>query len=182
MNETDVLLRARMYLELLAQGVDPISGAPLPPGCFSDPERLSRCFCYVSGVLGKVIDNGGVVGQKVRHKKFWLSPEQRACVILSPEPVRMVEFIELLYRAAADPDMKKLSAAKISEHLMVRGFVMKEQTPEGGSRKVPTEAGRQLGLSTKWSSGRDGEYLSILYDINAQRYLLDQLDLILEGK
>lgn len=182
MTELDILLRARMYMELLAQGVDPVSGQPLPQGCGLDQERLSRCFSYVSGVLGKVIDNGGFVGQRVRTKKFYLSPEQRACVPVTPYPVRISEFIDSLYRVAADPDMKKLSATKVLDHLIAAGFLMKQATAEGGTQKVPTEAGLRLGLSAKMCSSRDGDYLGVFYDAEAQRYLLEHLDQIMEGK
>lgn len=182
MTELDIMLRARMYMDLLAQGVDPVSGQPLPQGCGLDQERLGRCFSYVSGVLGKVIDNGGSVGKRVRMKKFYLSPEQRGCVPVTPYPVRISEFIDSLYRVAADPDMKKLSAAKVVDHLIAGGFLMKQTKAEGGTQKVPTETGLRLGLSTKMCSSRDGDYLGVFYDAQAQRYLLEHLDQIMEGK
>lgn len=59
MQEMDKLKRARMYMEKLAEGIDPITDMELPSDTVLNNVRLSRCFCYVAGVLGKLIDAGG---------------------------------------------------------------------------------------------------------------------------
>lgn len=175
MTDLEVLQRARMYMELLAQGIDPVSGSPMSGGGFADPVRMGRCFSYVSGVLGKVIENGGYVGQWVRNKEFYLTPEQRASVPISVEPVRMRDFIETLYQAAGDREMKKISAVRISDWLVAQELLVKEMGPDGKMRRVPTERGRHVGLMVRERDGRDGPYQAVYYDSNAQRFLLDHL-------
>ena len=179
MTELETMQRAKMYLDLLAQGVDPITGRPLPGGCGLDQARLGRCFSYVSGVLEKIIANGGAVGTPVRTQPFRLTAEQRARVRLSEFPMTVSEWINALYLAAANPEMKKLSAVAVTDWLVSRGMMARQTDENGRAQRLPTENGRQLGISTKTRQGSDGEYQAVFYDLNAQRFLLDNLDAIL---
>ena len=180
MTELETMQRAKMYLDLLARGTDPITGRPLPADCGLDNARLARCFSYVSGVLDKVIANGGVVGAPVRYVPFDLPPQRRANVVLSREPVTVTQWIDALHRAAENPEMKKLRAVAVSEWLVSQGLMVKQTSPEGRTQRVPTEQGRRLGISTKTRQSRDGEYLAVFYDLNAQRFLMDNLDTIID--
>ena len=62
MTELETVQRAKMYMDKLAQGIDPISGQELPEDSALNNVRLARCFFYVSGILEQVIQNGGQVG------------------------------------------------------------------------------------------------------------------------
>ena len=70
MTELEMMQRAKMYMDNLAQGIDPISNQELPEDTVLNNVRLARCFFYVSGLLGKVIDNGGVIGGKPQLQPF----------------------------------------------------------------------------------------------------------------
>lgn len=52
MTELEIMQRAKMYLDKMAQGIDPISGQPVPDSDCICQERISKCLTYVSGVLG----------------------------------------------------------------------------------------------------------------------------------
>ena len=76
MTELETLERAKMYMEKLANGINPIDGSLIPDEDIVNNVRLSRCFFYVADVLRKVIDNGGVASQKKSKKEarmFFLS-------------------------------------------------------------------------------------------------------------
>ena len=179
MTELETMQRAKMYLDQLARGVDPITGQPLPMGCGLDQARLGRCFTYVSGVLDKIIANGGVVGTPVRSQPFRLTPQQRSAVRLSEFPMTVSEWINAVYLAAANPEMKKLSAVSVTDWLVSRGMMTKITGETGRAQRLPTENGKRLGISTKTRQGSDGEYQAVFYDLNAQRFMLDNLDAII---
>ena len=80
MTELETMQRAKMYMDKLARGIDPISDQPLPGDTALNQARLSRCFAYVSDVLGRVIANGGSVGAAPRLNPFAITPEQLAMV------------------------------------------------------------------------------------------------------
>ena len=179
MTELETMQRAKMYMDQLAQGIDPISGQEVPQDSVLNNLRLARCFFYVSGVLDQVIRNGGQVST-ARKAEFSITPEQLAQVQIAPHPIRITEFADTLLQAVDSKTMKRLSAVKITNWLTQKGFMTKESTPDGKNRRVPTDLGRKLGMTTQLRQSPDGEYLAIYYDSDAQRFLLDNLYAILQ--
>ena len=65
MTELETMQRAKMYLDKLAQGINPITDEEVPEDSVLNNVRLARCFFYVSGVLDQLIANGQVATQYV---------------------------------------------------------------------------------------------------------------------
>ena len=87
MTELETLERAKMYMEKLANGVNPIDGTMIPDEDVVNNVRLSRCFFYVADVLRQVIENGGAVSQKKSKKEpFEISVEKRASFAFEADP------------------------------------------------------------------------------------------------
>ena len=59
MEEMEMLARAKMYMDKLANGINPITDEEVAEDDAVNNVRLSRCFFYVADVLQKVIENGG---------------------------------------------------------------------------------------------------------------------------
>ncbi len=175
MTELETMQRAKMYMEKLAQGIDPITGQELPEDSALNNVRLARCFFYVSDVLGQVIANGGVIGGKPRLQPFAITEQQLARVRISQEPVRVTQLVEMIGTAVENPQMKKLSTTAITDWLLEKGFLEKQTTPDGKSRRVPTDSGRMIGLFTETRQGQYGEYLAVFYNAEAQQFVLDNL-------
>ena len=175
MTELETMQRAKMYMDKLARGIDPITDRPLPGDTALNQQRLSRCFAYVSDVLGRVIANGGSVGSSTRTQPFAITPEQLAMVQLSREPVTVSWLIDSLANAVNNPDMRRLSATVITNWLLGQGFLEKQTTPDGKNTRVPTPKGQSIGLTSETRQGREGEYQMVLYDLGAQRFVLDHL-------
>ena len=181
MTELETMQRAKMYLDKLAQGIDPITNQEIRDDSVLNNVRLARCFFYVSDVLGQVIANGGVVGSRTKTLDFAITPEQLAGVRIPEYPVRITEFTEALSQAVNNPDMKRLNAGKITDWLISKGLVVKETGADGKMHRVPTDRGRQMGMSTRLRQTRDGEYQAVYYDATMQRFLLDHLSEIMAG-
>ena len=75
MTELEIMQRAKVYMEKLAQGIDPISDQEIPEDSVLNNVRLARCFFYVSGVLEQVIANGGRV-VSTPQKDFSITDEE----------------------------------------------------------------------------------------------------------
>ena len=116
MTELETMQRAKMYLDKLAQGIDPITNQEVPEDSVLNNVRLARCFFYVSDVLGKVIDNGGMIGGKPKLQTFTISASQLAQVRISQEPVRVTQLVDMIGAAVDNPQMKKLSTTTITNH------------------------------------------------------------------
>jgi hypothetical protein len=59
MTELEKMQRAKLYIDKLAGGIDPLTDAEVPGDSVLNNVRLSRCFYYVSDILRQVIENGG---------------------------------------------------------------------------------------------------------------------------
>ena len=59
------------------------------------------------------------------------------------------------------------------------GLLFEEEAPSGNKNKRPTEAGWKLGISTQQRSGQNGDYTAVVYDQQAQQFILDNLDAII---
>ena len=180
MNELELMKHARSYLDQLAQGVDPLDGSPIPDGDVVRQARISRCLLYVSDVLGKVIDNGGI---GPRHKEqqppFSLSPERRASFPYSDMPLSISEIAKRLSALKEREEMKNLSYNLITAYLVECGLLEVVPKDGGGTTRHPTPAGLQLGISLENRESLRGPYQAVLYDRAAQAFILDHLDAVL---
>ena len=75
--------------------------------------------------------------------------------------------------------MQKLKTTSITKFLLQSGLLFEEEGPSGKKNKRPTEAGWKLGISTQQRSGLNGDYTAVVYDRQAQQYILDNLDAII---
>ena len=177
MTELETMQRAKMYIDKLAQGIDPISDREVPEGSVLNQVRISRCLFYVSDVLGRVISNDGYIGPKPKQKlrDFAITPEQLAMVPVSQEPVRITQLVQMIADTVNDPQMRKLKTTVITDRLMETGFLAKQTMPDGKSVRVPTPQGQQLGIFLQNRQGQYGEYHAVYYTAEAQRFILDDL-------
>ena len=88
MTDLEILTHAKTYLDKLADGVDPLSGEPVKDDDIVRNDRISKCLLYVSGVLTRVIENGGEVGRRRSGRAgFQIDPEKLGEIEFSDFPV-----------------------------------------------------------------------------------------------
>ena len=91
MTELEKMQRAKMYIDKMANGINPIDGSMIPDEDVVNNVRLSRCFFYVADVLGQVIDNGGTAPQKkIKKEPFSLPVEKRKEFAFSDVPILLI--------------------------------------------------------------------------------------------
>lgn len=185
MTELETMQRAKMYLDKLARGIDPISNQVLPGDSMLNQPRLSRCFTYVSDLLARVILNDGYVGAKPKGPKlpeFNATAEELAGVPVSSEPVRISKFLDGIFVALNRPQMRKLGTTTVTDWLLRKGLLEKRTSADGTSQRLPTQEGAQLGIFTETRHGQYGDYTAVFYDMQAQKFILEHLPEILEEK
>lgn len=185
MTELEAMQRAKMYLDKLARGIDPISNQVLPGDSVLNQPRLSRCFTYVSDLLARVILNDGYVGAKPKGPKlpeFNATAEELAGVPVSSEPVRISKFLDGIFVALNRPQMRKLGTTTVTDWLLRKGLLEKRTSADGTSQRLPTQEGAQLGIFTETRHGQYGDYTAVFYDMQAQKFILEHLPEILEEK
>ncbi|MGM9640778.1 MAG: hypothetical protein ACI3V3_05380 [Faecousia sp.] len=175
MTELETMRRAKMYMDKLEQGIDPITDQKIPADSVLNNVRLARCFRYVSDVLGRVIENGGVVGWKPKLQAFAITAEQLSQVQISQEPVRVTQLADRISAVVDHTQMKKLNTTTITDWLLEKGFLEKQSAPDGKNTRVPTATGRMIGLTTDTWRSQNREYQVVFYNAEAQQFVLDNL-------
>lgn len=132
--------RAKLYIDKLANGIDPISNQELPEKSTLNNVRLSRCFFYVSGILSQVIENGGVVNAPSPWKKteFTLSDEAMKGFAFSIKPLRITELVGRINDLVDLDAMKKLTTTVVTDWLLEKGFLGIQENQEGKKTRIPT--------------------------------------------
>ena len=182
MTELEIMQRAKMYMDKLSRGIDPISDQSLPNDTALNNQRLQKCFAYVAGVLDKTIQNGGEIRSYDDREPFYATAEQLAKVQPFAEPATISQLVDRINEAVASPNMRKLSATMLTNWLLDKGFLVKALRADGKSQRLPSESGYLLGISGRQVSGLRGEYTQVIYGPTAQQFLLDNLPTIIEER
>lgn len=183
MTELETMKRAKSYIDMLANGIDPLTGEAISDDSVINNVRISRCLFYVSDVLKRAIDNGGEFGKKqVRQQcPFSVTPEQVQEIFISDEPVTISVFAKRINEVIAE-DVKPLSAVTVTTWLCENGYLA-EEISGGKKRRISTSKGVSIGIETVDSVSRDGiPYKKNIYTDQAQRFILENLDSITDNK
>lgn len=186
MTELEKMERAKMYMDKLANGINPIDDSMVPDGDTINNVRISRCFFFVSDILDQVIKNGGVIStpnsKKPKKAPFSLPYERRNAFAFSHTPIPVSEIAKRLNDLASGENMKNISSTVITSWLMEAGILAQMTSPTGIKKKYPTTIGTDLGLKVESRIGPNGEYQVVLYNEQAQHFILDNLDAIIEAE
>lgn len=184
MTELDKIKRAKMYLDKMAMGIDPITDLRISENDTLNNVRIVRCLMYVSEVLDRIILNDGII--KPPHRsKFYISQEDLNGFLFSETPLPVSDITKRINQLINTDVMMQLSAQRITKYLLSEGYLEEVETLNGKKRKKPTEKGRGSGLSAEVRVGMYGPYEVVLYDAAAQHFIIDHMQEILkynEGK
>ena len=177
MTELDTMKRAQMYVQKMAEGINPLTDEAIEDSDMVNNVRISRCLYYVSDILKQVIANNGVVGSKPSSNiPFFITDEQRAQLVPFGRPVFAKELVEKINEITAENRCKKFAARWITEYFVSLGML--EEVYNG---KTATESGKEFGIITESRiSMRGSEYPVNKYTPDAQRFILDNLDAIVD--
>lgn len=179
MTELEKIAYAKSFIDKLANGINPLDNSPIPDDDIANNVRLSRCFFYVSDILRQVYENGGVKKSKRTPKiPFTVSLEQLGKFEYSSEPITVSEISKRIYAMADNEIMEKVSYRQINQWLLNIGMLYVHDFDGRKTVKRPTEEGNQIGITVETRMGRSGEYQVILYNEDAQRFILDNLEAV----
>jgi hypothetical protein len=76
--------------------------------------------------------------------------------------------------------MTKLKHTSITSFLIESGFLAQTEAGDGHHAKLPTEQGKSIGISTEERVGQNGTYRVTVYNTDAQQFILDNIDAVIE--
>lgn len=162
--ELDTMKHAKEYIDKLANGIDPFTDKPVPDDDIVNNVKLSRCFFYISGILEKVIENGGEVTAEKTVEV--IKPQKRGAVVITDEAraafkcfineVTPTAFTDMINKHL-DPDISgRLKKNAIADWLSEVGMLENYELPNGKMRRRPTESGSNEGIRLSEYFSADG--------------------------
>ncbi|MBQ8789841.1 MAG: hypothetical protein IJZ51_00845 [Ruminiclostridium sp.] len=185
MTELEKIEYAKSFVDKLANGINPLDDSLIPENDIVNNVRLSRCFFYVSDILRQVIENGGVQPAKTTNrgkKEFSLTDEQRSKIQISETALSVSEICEYLNSLVDTETTRKLPTTAITNWLVGLQLLEVVVQPDGKNKKIPTGEGRNVGIIAEERAGRYGRYTVVLYSPNAQQFIYDNIDAIVDEK
>ena len=182
MTELEKMAHARKYIEKLANGINPLTGQMVPDGDVINNVKISRCLFYVSDLLRQIVENGGISQPKVKIVKqpFQLDYEVRKQFRYSESPISISEITRRINALISTEKMQKLSYKQIRDWLVELDFLVEITQISGKITRRPTRDGVRLGITMEHREGQRGPYSVIVYDLEAQKFILDNLDGVIE--
>lgn len=178
MTDNERYYTTKIYLDKLANGMNPVTGEDLPEDTILNDIYLCRAFALAADIIEEVIRNGCRV-TPIRDTRdrlpFSITEQQRGKIVMSEAPVA-ISVISRRVERVLDRDIRPIAPAKMTEWLEAQGL-LKTLVDENGKRtRVSTEEGEKLGIVTRKESMRNGEeILKNYYDINAQAFVIANL-------
>lgn len=183
MTELEKIERAKMYIDKLANGINPIDDSVAPDEDIINNVRLSRCFFFVSDILRQVIENGGtrpiVTDKKSRKLPLEISFEKRQQFDYDEKPLTASEIARRINDLADQENMKKFTYLDIVSWFTEIRMLEEVTMQEGKHTRRPTTLGRENGISVEDRISSNGPYQVVVYSTAAQHLILDNLDAIL---
>ena len=173
MTEIETIARAQMYLEKLANGVNPLTDTEVNENDVVNNVRISRCLYYVTGILKQITTTGGFEIQKT---DFTLSPQQLAHFEYAQKPLTVSEITKRLNNLVNPLEASSLKSGVITDWLTSIGMLT-NVTVNNKNHKRVTESGEKIGIIFEQKVSQQGQsYIAITYNLNAQHFIIDNID------
>ncbi len=173
-NEITKLQWAKMFMDYLANGVDPVSNTDVTADTLHNEQVLS-CFRYISDVLYRSIYEAETI---IRKKgDFYITEEQFTALKTYQYNCKVSELANEINRVAEENNTKKFSATWINDWLEAEGYLRQSDLRS----RIATEKGEQLGISSEYRKSDNGnEYYINFYTEQAQTFVFQHINDIIE--
>lgn len=175
----ELLKHAKDYIEKMANGINPLTGENVHDSDIINNVRISRCLFYVNNILGEVISNGGITNNKTKKIPFNISKDEINKYQYSDENLSISKIVKRINELVSNENMSKLKTTDVCNWLISVGLMI-EGTLYDKKVKRPTEKGKIIGMYVEHRIGTHGDYDIILYKKGAQKFIIDNIENLLE--
>jgi hypothetical protein len=176
------LKTSKDYLDKLIEGINPVNGKPISPKEVIYDYKVSRQLEFLSDYIKmeiKNLEDKNSIGQNSKDDdvldEFEITNVEKLKFEKSEVPLTMADICNKLNALRTSSKMRKLKGISAIEVLQKYGMITRE------NRKVKaTEKGAALGIITKEIISNGQANTRVLYDKNAQQFILDKIDEIIE--
>ncbi len=175
MIDIEKLNSAKVWIEKLANGINPLNDELVKDDDLINNVHISRCLFYVSELLSDI--KAGTSVERRSRKPFFLSAKDAVNIPISV-PNGIANFIKYV-NGYVPEDMKSLSVSQVIKWLRNEGMMQEVQKEDGHKTNLPTEKGNSIGITTEVQRNPEGlEYQRVVYNVGAQRFILSNIESI----
>lgn len=175
MIDMEKLVTAKVWIEKLANGINPLNDELVKEDDIINNVHISRCLFYVTEILNEI--KAGIAAKGRGRKPFFLSSKDAANIHIST-PNGIANFVRLV-NGHIPVDMKPLSAAQVIKWLKKEGLLQEVSKGDGHKTNLPTEKGNSIGINIEVQRNSEGlDYQRVVYGVDAQRFLLNNIESI----
>ena len=181
MTEVEKIAYTKSFIDKLANGINPIDDTPVREDDIVNNVRLSRCFFYVSDILQKIIDNGGIsCGSGI--SPYILSADQLSKFAYSDIPITISDMADRINALMPNKFMPRITHRDISNWLIHIGALCEQKEQNGKNSKRPTQRGYSVGITTENRTSSRGDYVLTVYNRLAQEFIIKNFTAVMELK
>lgn len=172
---------ANDWMKCLARGYDPRTGEFLSGDTVIHDVEVTRCFYFLSEIIEELLSNSVIMRKRIRIDDFYLTDDMKTTIQPVDCNVTVSTFIEAYNARIGELKMKKLQATKITNWLLKEDYLIAKTDERGKNYRIPSERGKEIGLSSEERSGQYGTYEIVLYSKEAQEFLIAHMEEITKG-
>ncbi len=176
MSELDKMKYAVSYLDRLIAGENPNTGFVLFDVNDRKNAGIINCLSFVRSYLLK-----DIIEMENVPTKFVLTEQARRDISIYPEGLSITKFVEIINGVAREPNMERLRGRQVTSWLLKNGYLSYQKLGDKDFR-MPTEKGTGIGISAHEYTTDGRPYMINVYDANAQVFILDHIDDIIEDR
>ena len=168
------LKTAKDWMEKLANGINPLTSEPVKEGDIVNNVHISRCLFFIREVLEKIETAETASNGK---RSFWMTALEAEKIVISG-PCGIAQFTKTV-NESIPANMKPLSVATVIKWLRNNGYLYEARKDDKHKTNLPTEKGIKMGMNVTVQLNSEGkEYKRVLYDISAQKVMLNNIESI----
>lgn len=168
-NEIDKLQQAKMFMDYLANGIDPVSNTDADAETLHN-EQVIACFRYISDILARDIYQ--VETDIKKNDDFYITREQLAELNVYSYNCKVSELTNEINRVTAVNGTKKLPATWINDWLEAEGYLCKSDLKS----RIATDKGKRLGITSEYRKRDNGnEYYINFFTEQAQKFVYEHV-------
>ena len=176
MEEKEKLRMAQDWVRQLANGINPLNGNAVNESDIVNNVHISRCLFYVADILGTYSEKKPKPSS-LKNTPFISSAVQIAGYNYT-DAISLSAFAKEIEKLIPE-NMKTISYKSMVTWLLQEGLLI-ESDPyrDGRIYKIASEKGNRIGIYSEDRERTSGHYLVTLYNREAQRFLLEHLEVM----
>lgn len=178
--EKEKLVKANEILRKMANGINPLTDGQLEEGSFLHDPRMIRCLYFIQEVLNRAID-GQFKTAAGKLETFVITAEEKQKIELPQGRIGINEFAKCVNRVIDLNKSRKVSGVDLNKRLKRMGVLTEEVLADGSRRTTPGANPHEYGVEMEKRNYNGNEYEMILFNDQGKKYLLDNLETIMES-